>query len=448
MTTTVRQIRSEIRAARLRSRPVEARRERSDNVYMVLLGVVIYGGILVQAVRRMIASPPVGPSLPDLAVAQWLLAGSAVLGLGLAIRALLVFGPVVAGGPFQFWLLSTPLNRRSLLSVRFWWMAIIATVTGGLVGLAFSAAVRAELSGKLLSTTVGATLTATVFAVCVLLQEKGKSGRGLSTVLIGAGLAIAAVGAFWAPPVIDPPIALAAVAVVPVIAVVQAYRVLGRLDRAALASGTEILSATQTAATWLDISMFTGIAAIRKWRRIGRVTSRPLRGTRYQAMFFADVRRLSRARAAFFVWAGLLLVPYAVARLLPEPFVPLIQLVICTIAVSPFANGLRNVCRSAALRRSLGGSDTGLHLTHLIAPTAMAVAWTALTGAATGFALATVIVPVGAVGFAYRRATQPPMDYSGAAVDTPFGMVQANMFRQLARGPLLLVILAAVQLNL
>jgi hypothetical protein len=446
--TTVRQIRSEIRAARLRSRPVEARREHSDNVYMVLLGVLIYGGILVQAVRRMVASPPVGPALPNLAIAQWLVVGSAVLGLGLVVRALLVFGPVVAGGPFQFWLLSTPLNRRSLLSIRFWWMAVIGTVSGGLFGLAFSALLRADLSGKVLSTAAGATMTATVFAVCVLSQEKAKDGRGLSATLIGAGLAIAAAGVFWTPPAIDLPTALTGIAVVPVVAIVQAYRAIGRLDRAALASGTEILSATRTAATWLDISMFTSVAATRKWRRIGRVASRPLRATGYQAMLFADIRRLSRARAAFYVWAGLLLVPYAVARLLPEPFVPLIQLVICTIAVSPFASGLRNVCRSVALRRSLGGSNTGLHLTHLIAPTVMAVVWTALTGAATGFALATFVVPIGAVGFAYRRATQPSMDYSGAAVDTPLGLVQPNMFRQLVRGPLLLVILAAVQLNM
>jgi hypothetical protein len=415
---------------------------------MVLLGLLIYGGILVQAVRRMVVAPPVGPELPNLAIAQWVLVGSAVLGLGLAIRALLVFGPVVAGGPFQFWLLSTPLSRRSLLGVRFWWMAIVATVSGGLFGLAGSALVRAELSGKVLSVVLGAAMTATVLAVCVLLQEKAKAGRGLSTGLVGSGVVIAAAGAFAQPPVIDPPIVLVAIAVVPVVAVIQAYRATNGLDRAALASGAEILSATQTAATWLDISMFTGIAATRKWRRIGRVTSKPLRGTHYQAMFVADVRRLTRARAALYVWAGLLLVPYAVARLLPEPFVPLVQLVICAIAVSPFASGLRNVCRSMAIRRSLGGSNAGLHVTHLIVPTVMALVWTALTGAATGFALATGIVPIGAVGFVYRRATQPSMDYSGTAVDTPFGLMQPDMFRQLVRGPLLLVILAAVQLNL
>ncbi|MCE7010322.1 DUF6297 family protein [Kibdelosporangium philippinense] len=446
--TTVRVIRAEIRAARLRSRPVQARRERNDKIYMVLLGLLIYGGILVQAVRRMITAPPVGPVVTNLPVAQWLFVGCAVLGLGLLIRALLMFGPVVAGGPFQFWLLSTPLNRRSLLGRRFWWMVVIATIVGGLLGLASSALLRADLAGRLLSTSVGAGLAAGLVAVCVLLQESGKDGNRLSTVLTVVGVLTAGSAVFVTPPAIDLPIMVAAVVIPPIFAVVRAYQVLGRLDRAALAGGADMLTATRVAVSWFDIGLFTGIAAARKWRRIGRVASRPLRGIRYVAMLSADIRRAFRNRAAFYVWAGLLLTPYAADRLIPEVFVATVQLLMCTIAVMPFAAGLRTICRSAPLRRSLGGSDAWLHLTHLVVPSAMAVAWTLLTSPATGFALALVIVPIGAVGFAYRRATQPSFDYSGAAVDTPFGMVQPDFFRQLIRGPLLLLFVAAVQLYL
>lgn len=443
---TVRAIRAELRAARLRSRPVQARRARNDKIYMVMLGILIYGGILVQAVRRMIAAPPVGPVLTNLPVAQWLFIGCAMLGLGLLIRALLVFGPVVAGGPFQFWLLSTPLNRRSLLSRRFWWMVVIATLIGGLLGLASSALLRADMAGKLLSTSIGAGMAAGLVAVCVLLQQSGRDGGRLSTVLTVTGVLTAGSAVFVTPPVVELPVVVAAVVIPPIFAVIRAYQALDRLDRAALTGGADMLTATRVAVSWFDPGLFTGIAAARKWRGIGRVTSRPLPGIRYAAMLFADIRRVSRNRAACYVWAGLLLTPYAADRLIPAAFVPTVQLVMCTIAVAPFASGLRTVCRSASLRRNLGGSNAGLHLIHLVVPSAMAVAWTLLTSPATGFALASVIVPIGAVGFAYRRATQPSFDYSGAAVDTPFGMLQPDLLRQLFRGPLLLLLLAAVQL--
>ncbi|ONI84077.1 hypothetical protein ALI144C_15330 [Actinosynnema sp. ALI-1.44] len=447
-TVTVRGIRAEIRAARLRSRPVQARRERNDTIYLVILGIVVYGGILVQAVRRMIEAPPVGPAPPNLPVAQWLFVGCAVLGLGLLVRALLVFGPVVASGPFQFWLLSTPLNRRSLLGRRFWWLAVIGAVAGGVAGLAVSALLKADLVGKLLSTSICAGMAAGAVAVCALLQQKAHNGNRLSTVLVVTGASVAGVAVFAPPPVLDLPVVAAVVLVAPIVVLVLAYRALGTLDRAALAGGAELLAASRVAVNWMDISLFTGIASARKWRAVGKVRSRGLRGARYQAMVFADVRRLSRNRAAFYVWAGLLLAPYAAQRLLPETFVPTVQLVACAVAVNPFAAGLRHICRSAAMRRSLGGSDAGLRLAHLVVPTVMALLWTVGTSPASGFALASALVPVGAVAFVYRRASQPSFDYSGGAVDTPFGLFQPNMVRQLLRGPLLLLFVAAVQLYL
>nr|WP_042197432.1 DUF6297 family protein [Kibdelosporangium sp. MJ126-NF4]CEL22952.1 hypothetical protein [Kibdelosporangium sp. MJ126-NF4]CTQ90091.1 hypothetical protein [Kibdelosporangium sp. MJ126-NF4] len=447
-TSTVREIRAEFRAARLRSRPAHARRERNDTIYLVALGIVGYGGILVQAVRRMVAVPPVGPVPPSLPVAQWLFTGCAVLGLGLLVRALLVVGPVVASGPFQFWLLGTPLDRRSLLARRFWWLAVGGAVAGGLAGLAVSALLRANLDGKLLSTSICAGMAAGLVAVCVLLQQRANSGRRLSTVLIVVGVLVAAAAVFATPPALDLPVLTAVVVLVPLLALVRAFRMLGTLNRAELAGGAEILAAGRVAASWMDVSLFNAVASARRWREVGKVTSRRLRGVRYQAMLFADLRRLSRNRSAYYRSIGLVLTPYAAQRLLPEAFVPTVQLVMCTVAVSPFAAGLRLVCKSDTMRRALGGSDTGLRLIHLVVPAVMALLWTVLTSPATGFALASVVVPVGAVAFVYRRASQPPFDYSDVAVDTPFGMVQPNMIRQLIRGPLLLVLLAAVQFYL
>jgi hypothetical protein len=454
MSAPVRQIRAEIRTARLGHRPPH-KGTRGDNIYMIALGAVIYGGILVQAVRRMIASPPTGPELPNLPVAQWLLVGCALLGLGLLIRAALVVGPVVAGSPFQFWLLSTPLDRKALLAPRFRWTVIVGTVVGALAGLGAAALLRADLDGKLLSTVAGASLALAVLAGGVLLQARAEGtvlGHRISAALLAVGVLVVAGTVATTPPVLDLPLlVLGPVAVVAGgYVLVRSYSALGELDRAALARGAEIVSATQVSMTWLDISFFTDLAKIRKWRRIGRVRSRGQRGTHYRAMVSAELTRLRRTRAPLLVWAGLLLAPYAAARVLPEVFVPTVQLVIGTVATSPFAGGFRSVCGSPALRRSLGGTDAGQRLVHLAVPAAMALAWTILTLPAVAVTHwpAMAISPIAAVAFVYRRATQPPMDYEQSAVDSPFGLLPTNTFRQLARGPLLLLILAGLQLNL
>jgi Family of unknown function (DUF6297) len=228
---------------------------------------------------------------------------------------------------------------------------------------------------------------------------------------------------------------------------VSTYRVLGTLTRSALATGAEMLSITKAAMTWMDVTMFAGIMTVRKWRAVGRVKSSALSGTGYGAMLRADIRRLSRNRGPLLLWAGMLLAPYGAARVLPELFVPVVQLVAATAAVSPLAAGLRHVCRSPGLRRSLGGTDSGLRLVHLVVPAVLALVWTVLTLPAAS-TLATVLVPIGAVAYTYRRATMPPIDYQWTGVDTPIGMVSPNMMRQLVRGPLLLVLLAGLQLNL
>ncbi|TCO50640.1 hypothetical protein EV192_11317 [Actinocrispum wychmicini] len=420
---------------------------RAGDVYMVALGVFIYGGIAIQAVRRLVARPPTGPAIHNLPVAQWLLLGCAVVALGLVVRGLLAFGPVVASGAFHFWLLATPLNRRGLLSRRFWWTAIAGTLLGALVGLGAAALLRADLPGKLISTAGGAALVLGAVALSVALQAKAKNGRAVSAALAVVGLLVLTMAVFVTPPLLDPPVAVVAAVVIPVYAIAHTYRALGTLTRSALATGAEMLSVTKAAMSWMDITMFAGIMTVRKWRGVGRVRSRSLGGTRYGAMLSADVRRLSRNRGRILAWAGLLLAPYAAVRVLPDLIVPAVQLVAATAAVSPLATGLRNVCRSPGLRRSLGGTDAGLRLVHLAVPAVLALVWTALTLPAAS-TVATVLAPVGAVAYTYRRATAPPVDYDWTAVDSPFGLVPPNMLRQLLRGPLLLVLLVGLQLNL
>jgi hypothetical protein len=45
---------------------------------------------------------------------------------------------------------------------------------------------------------------------------------------------------------------------------------------------------------------------------------------------------------------------------------------------------------------------------------------------------------------ACRTVTRPPLDYSGPLVPAPFGDYPLDLWRQIFRGPLLLVVLIAV----
>jgi hypothetical protein len=452
--TSVREIRSSIRTTRL-SHKKSPRLSRAGDLYMIALGLFIWGGITLQAIRRLLDSPPHLPAITNLPTAQWLLASAGVLGLSLAIRAMLVAGPVVAGGAFQFWLLAAPLDRRGLLTRRFWWTAVITTSVGGLLGLGSAALLRGSLEGKLTTTVACAALAASAFVLTVVLQSRpdGASlGRRLSFGLSALAILMAAATLTMPLPVINLPFVLVAAVLLPisVILFARAYAILGALNRAALSTGTEMVMAAQVSVNWMDVSLFTSIAEIRKWRRIGRVSSRKLHGSRYFAMLGAEITRTSRARAALAIWAGLLLVPYAVAQVLPATFVPTAQLFLATFAISPFAIGLRNLGRSPALQRNLGGSNLGQRLTHLVVPSTMALLWTALTFPAAGIEhwLATALSPVGAVLYVYRHAVRKPTNYDPGVVDSPFGLMPLNTIWQLIRGPLLLLLIAAIQLNL
>jgi hypothetical protein len=152
-------------------------------------------------------------------------------------------------------------------------------------------------------------------------------------------------------------------------------------------------------------------------------------------------------------WAGLLVVPYAVTLVAPGGAAPA-RVIAAYLATQRLCAGLRTVCRSAALRRLLGGSDAILRASHLVVPAvALAVWWPstlpAVGGAGRGAGWAEAGLALGVLTAAYRAATRHPTRYDGPAVDTPFGIVQPDLVLQVVRGPDLVaaVALAAFALS-
>ena len=231
---------------------------------------------------------------------------------------------------------------------------------------------------------------------------------------------------------------------------ILAVRALPRVDRATLTTGAQFANAASTAMILLDPSLLAGLVESRRWRRIGRVrSSRFLPGPGWWALLQADVRRLRRHPSAVLIWAALIGVQYAAALALPG-LAGAAQVVFAYLAVDRLTGGLRSVSRSPGLRRALGGSDTLLRGIHAVRRLIGAGLWWLLTLPTVdpGPAWLAPTLAVGVVLAAFRAGTRPPINYGGATVNTPFGMIPVDLMRQGSRGPALLAVLVLVQLFL
>jgi hypothetical protein len=192
----------------------------------------------------------------------------------------------------------------------------------------------------------------------------------------------------------------------------------------------------------LDPSLLSGVLEMRRWRRVGRVSSRPFRFPRLGrtgALLQAELRRQMRRPGALGVWGALALAYYALVLVAPS-WSAVGRLVLAYLAVGRLAPGLRALARSPGLRRALGGEEWPTRILHMVVPGLGAVLWWLATSPAGGSAPrpGEIFLVAGVVGAVYRSATRPPMSYGGAALETPIGMVPLELLTQMARGPDLL----------
>ena len=213
----------------------------------------------------------------------------------------------------------------------------------------------------------------------------------------------------------------------------------GGLDAVARGTGAPLAQAVTTSVVWLDPTLLTRVLDVRRWRRVGRVRSRPflrLQPPRVAALLQAELRRQARRPGALAICGAIALAQYAVAVVAPS-VAGVAQVIGAYLVAGRLASGLRTVAGSPALRRSVGGREIDLRLTHLVAPALGATLWWAITLPAGGGVLpaAMPLLLAGVVAAAYRGATRPPMFYGAGAFDTPLGMFPAGILLQLARGP-------------
>ncbi|WNV88132.1 DUF6297 family protein [Umezawaea sp. Da 62-37] len=418
-------------------------RARLSDLYGQALYVVIVGGLVVSAARSGVGAVATAAPVRSPDVFHWMTAVTALLVAALLCRMAVVFGPVLVSGAAQSWLLSTPVDRRSLLAPRFFALLGVGAVAGAALGVAVAPPVA------LVGAPVGV-------LVCAALVDAQASRRGaavtrhVTTVVIVAQVVLLAVLAVipdlpWPHLAATIPAAVTAV-VCAAVASWHAHRTLTALTRGSLSAGSEIATATATATTWLNPTLLSDTVVTRQARAAGAVRSVRFRGGRVRSLLRADLTRHRRGPLGLVVFCALLPVPYLVDRVAAPTVTAAVHVVCVYLVADRFARGLRVVGRSPALRRALGGSDTASTLVHLALPTTAALLWTLAT--------APVLTPVhaalsvlGSVAAVYRGATKPPMEYSSPLLDTPMGAMPIGIIARMLRGPGLVVVVAVVQLS-
>jgi hypothetical protein len=233
---------------------------------------------------------------------------------------------------------------------------------------------------------------------------------------------------------------------------VAALRTLDGLNAAALGAGAPLAQAVATSVVWLDPTLLTRLVDLRYWRRVGRVRSRAFRAMgppRASALLQAELRRVARRPGTLGICAAIALAQYAVAVVAPS-VAPVAQVIGAYLVVGRLASGLRTIAGSRALRRAVGGSESGVRLVHLVVPALGAALWWVVTLPASGASVGTtaLVLLAGVVAAGYRGATRAPMFYGAGAFDTPLGMFPAGILLQFARGPDLLGVVIVLRVVL
>lgn len=493
---TARAVRRRLRRARSAHRETSIGAILTD-VYMVGLALAIYGALAVTAIRRHLRLPSAG-SPAESSVRGWLLVAVVLVLGGLAWHAARDLGPVYVTAAARYWAAGAPVDRAAWLRPALGWVTAVGAACGALFGTLVVLIGGADPILIVATTLAGAALPpAAVVAQAkgvaharrvagaegvgraadkargekVVRGERvaraedvapgGGQGRAVGAgrakgvsglVGLGVGLAVFVVGVdslgYSLPAPALPGVVLACLAGIgAAFAVGLGLGRLGRLDAAALSGGAQLADAATVSLVLLQPAMFSDIIEIRRWRRVGLVRSRRHPGPapaflahretlrRGWGLVRADLVRQGRRRAGLLAFAGLAVVPYAMTLVAPGGTAPA-RVIAGFLAAERLCAGLRALCRSAALRRLLGGTDLALTISHLVVPgIGLALWWTATLPASPGPWPLEPLLACGILGAAYRAASRRPTRYDGPAVDTPFGIVQPDLVTQIVRGP-------------
>ncbi len=443
------------------ARRVASARRRSTrswtDAYVLILAVVVIGAMAAESARpllRLVTGR--GWAVPGAPGRLFVVAAVLLLLAGLA-RLLGAAGPVTASPAFRFWLLAAPVRRRDLLRRRFAALiaatAVVACVLGGVLAHVASVAVLPVLAAAALAAT---TVTATaVWGQTSDAAERGVHliGRLLGAVsILGFGSLATGVGrpganaALRASPAVLA-VMLAVLAACALVTAWRAYRGLDEIDVSVLHAGQGLWTAGQAAAFSLDAFMVADFLAEQRARLTGRVRSATVGPGYARALVRSEWTRLRRRPALAARIAVAAVVWWGCRPVLPGPALSVLALITGFCLVLPMSGTLKQLASSPGLRAQFAPMDTWLSRASAGTCLVAAVAWAAIVVPGLGTAgglLAGVLIAAGTTAAVWRTVTRPPLDYSKPPVPTPFGDIPIDLFRQLLRGFLLLLVVTVV----
>jgi hypothetical protein len=409
----------------------------AGNIYFVVLFVAIVGGMLHKQLQKVFW--PVTPNFSALAGAS-LVAAS----IGLIFMAMRRLGPLGLPRPAASWLLTAPVSRRRLLLPSFWLAALLAAVTGALVGLAAGGhvAVRGMPGGEIVLLPVTGALVALVLLLGALAAQAGRfwarAADGLAAVLVVAGLAgFVADSAVHAPKVVRDVSPNTAGVVAAALGVVVVALVLVAIGRLAATPNDRILDASKTSGTVLDAAFgvepsYVADMMERRYWAGRRLRSRPF-DSRLPVLVAQDLRVALRRPAH--------LVGTVASAAVPVLF-----------AGAPTAT-VRTDAANPTMLRMLGLSSRQAVLQRYWVPGVIAGVWYTLALSllrALGelppgpwWALGIALAPVGAVA-AVRRGRVGMVRNDLLPLDTPMGTVSPGPLVNLTVGADVLLLAAPV----
>ncbi|MGD9960254.1 DUF6297 family protein [Nocardioides sp.] len=463
---TARELRGDIRHWR-RGRAQARLRDVLEDAYVALFATLMLSAILVNVIRT------IGQISDTLCTSPGCLGARALLpylvttaALALVLSGARLFGPVFVPPAVGSWLLSSPVDRRSLLRPR-----LVGTLLVALVASALVSATGSVLGGLdplplvALDATTAVLATATVALATVDQTRRGRTTRvaaGVIALALWAGLLITALGLVRVTsPTSSVPswwwIALAAAVAITAVAIQRAMRALARLRQRQITPGGALVPSLSGALAGLDLALVNDVLLAHRWRSRGSVRSRRGGSTGPGALMWPELTRMLRSPQQILTVCAVVVAPYAAATAGAGRGVIVIGGLAGFFAALPTLTGLRVLERTPGIRRNLPFTNSQIRRAALVVPTALMwlyglaiapavheavgepVSQTLLLGVAVGFASLTAAV---------RWMTGRPPDYSKPLVSTPAGGVPTNLYGSVVRGmDVLLLTLAPMLLS-
>ncbi|MFI5911938.1 DUF6297 family protein [Dactylosporangium sp. NPDC051541] len=437
------------RWVRRRQRSRENASDLFETVYTLALLAAMVGYMIWAQVRAVLSGQTAAPAGVREGVV--LAAGLAWTAALLAVAAAL--GPVSTSAPALQWLITTPLDRRSLLTpsvAQVLGLGLLAGLAQGLLTLTLS---TVGAGAVLLAAVAGGVLV--LGATAVVQSASRRPARRLNTTATVLAIAAAAIGVLavsgvdvgavaatgpWGWPLLAGRhtwVAVLLTAAALIAPFLQWYR-LQALTLANLTDAAQSSGAATAVFLTLDPGLASRAAEDRRWRgrRLGPDKLPKLSG-RFTATG-QDALLLVRSPVRLLLGAALVTVPVLAAGLPVSRWVIAAAWLICALAAASASTAnARRDRDDPGLARLLGLSDGELFTGRLAVPIVLCTVWSAaaLTAVGGGFGEWTLLGALAGPGLAagsLRSARRREVRHDVASLSSPAGIMPTGPFMWLA----------------